>query len=118
MGGPSGEAQAAAAIQAKQRSLQDGGFDLGTPAAGVEPAGSGGFVRRFRNAHIYWHPNTGAHEVHGNVLRRYLELGGPGANPATGRRDFGYPTADETKGHLATPLSTFEFGTIYAVPGT
>jgi hypothetical protein len=118
MGGPSGETQAAAAIQAKQRSLQDGGFDLGTPAAGVEPAGSGGFVRRFANARIYWHPNTGAHEVHGNVLRRYLELGGPGANPATGRRDFGYPTADETKGHLATPLSTFEFGTVYAVAGT
>ena len=117
MRAPTGSNDAATRIEAKRRALADHGFDMRSPAAGVEPAGSGGFVRRFARAHIYWHPNTGAHEVHGNVLARYLALGGPGANPATGRRDFGYPIADETTGHLRTPLSKFEFGTVYAVPG-
>jgi hypothetical protein len=36
-----------------------------------------------------WHPETGAHEVHGAILDHYLE-------PELGGTVFGYPTTDET----------------------
>lgn len=42
----------------------------------------------FENCTFHWSPATGAREVHGDIRRKYLELGGP-----TGQ--LGLPTTDE-----------------------
>jgi len=34
-----------------------------------------GFSRSFQSGAIYWHPNTGAHALHGSILARWQELG-------------------------------------------
>ncbi len=109
--------QATTAIRNKRRALQLNGFDIGAAESTVQAAGSGGFVQAFANARLYWHPSTGAHEVHGNVLDWYLKLGGPGTHPQTGRREFGYPVADEERGLLGMEQSRFEFGTVHNVHG-
>ena len=102
-------------IAAKREELTQKGADVGQAQRGVQDAGSGGFVREFANANIYWHANTGAHEVHGAILEKYLKLGGPGRSPKTGRRDFGFPKTDELR--TGTAISQFEFGDIYNVSG-
>jgi stage II sporulation protein D len=50
---------------------------LGFPTTG-ELAGAvpGSRLNRFQRGRIYWSSGTGAHEVHGRILRRYLGLGG------------------------------------------
>jgi hypothetical protein len=108
-------------IDEKFASLKAAGFDLG-PANGLEQsAGYGGTFRSYKNGNIYWHPVMGdsAHEVHGGILTLYLANGGPGVNPKTGVREFGFPLSDELKspGDL-TPYSAFETGAIYWTQGT
>jgi glucose/arabinose dehydrogenase/PKD repeat protein len=49
---------------------------------------AGGRASYFQKARIYWTRDTGAHEVHGGILSKYLALGGPAS--------FGFPTTDET----------------------
>ncbi|MFA5810482.1 MAG: hypothetical protein WC935_09175, partial [Thermoleophilia bacterium] len=49
--------------------------------------GVAGKWNQFQNANIYWSAVTTAHEMHGDILTKYLALG-----PAT----FGLPTTDET----------------------
>jgi predicted MPP superfamily phosphohydrolase len=73
-------------------------------------------MREYQNGHIYWHPNTGAYEVHGGILGVYLANGGPGVSPTTGKRELGYPTSDELGGTV--PISRFEFADIYWTPGS
>ena len=65
-----------------------GGASLGYPTTGelVTHDGVGRF-QVFENCQYVWHPDTGAFEVHGDILARYGELGGSA---------FGYPTTDET----------------------
>ena len=106
------------AISDKYAKLKSNGLDLGAPAAAEEDAPEGGRVRRYEHGHIYWSRATGAHEVHGGILARYLEHGGPGADPSTGRR-LGYPLGDEEimPGTL-TPISRFEHGQIVWTSGT
>jgi len=107
--------RATAEIDAKRDELSQIGFDVGESRRDTHDAGSGGFIHEFTNTNIYWHANTGAHEVHGRILEKYLKLGGPGRNPRTGRRDFGFPKTDELQ--TGTQTSKFEFGDIYNVPG-
>lgn len=45
-----------------------------------------GRFQTFERGMYVWHPDTGAHEVHGAILDRYGALGGSA---------FGYPTTDE-----------------------
>ncbi len=103
-------------IQDKVNQLNKAGFDLGAAIdKSDQSAGSGGQYRRFKNATIYWHPVMGdeAHEVHGGILDMYLELGGPGKNPKTGRRELGFPLSDETRTRVReVPISYFEWGAI------
>lgn len=106
-------------IQAKFDASEKRGLNFGAKIGPEQNAGSGGRVQVYQRGRIYWHPNTGAHEVHGGILKKYLEEGGPGANPTTGRRHFGYPISDETRtldGQF--PVSRFEFGDILFVAGT
>jgi len=66
----------------------------------------------FEDGQIYWSPSTGAHEVHGAILDKYLEWGGPAS--------YGLPVTDET----TTPdgvgrFNHFDGGrSIYWTPGT
>src|SRR4051794_3436629 len=70
------------------------GLALGAATSGVIQADSGGAVRHYVGGDIYWHPNTGAFEVHGGILAQYLASGGPGQD-LTGRRPLGYPVSHE-----------------------
>lgn len=101
-------------IAAKWRVLKDRGLELGAASEPEADAGSGGRVQVYRNGRIYWHAQVGAHEVHGAILAKYLQLGGPGNHPVTGRNELGFPRSDEQQ----TPegfarVSEFERGAIY-----
>ncbi|MDQ1650152.1 MAG: hypothetical protein QOG60_2209 [Frankiaceae bacterium] len=61
---------------------------LGYPLTDETPVADGRF-NRFEHGHIYWNPATGAHEVHGAILDRYLADGGPAS------AGYGFPTSDE-----------------------
>jgi hypothetical protein len=86
---------------------------LGKPTAEERstPDGGGKF-RHFESGSIYWHPQTGAHEVHGDIRVKWSELGWE-------KSFLGYPTTDET----ATPdkvgrFNHFQGGSIYWHPKT
>lgn len=69
-----------------------------------------GRYNHFENGSIYWHPKIGAVEVHGEILKKWAELGYE-------RSILGYPISDE----MATPgkderYNRFERGTIYWTP--
>jgi glucose/arabinose dehydrogenase len=51
---------------------------------------AGGWRMTFQRGQIFWLAATGAHEVHGSILAKYLALGGPAV--------IGFPTTDETAG--------------------
>lgn len=75
------------------------------------PDGVGSF-QHFANGSIYYHPSTGAHEVHGLIRARWASLGWE-------RSFLGYPLTDET----ATPdtigrYNHFQGGSIYWSPST
>jgi hypothetical protein len=65
-----------------------GGF-LGQPTTAETPTPDGvGRYRHYEGGSIYWHPRTGAHEVHGLIGQRWAEL-----NWEQGY--LGYPITDE-----------------------
>jgi hypothetical protein len=71
-----------------------------------------GRFSHFQGGSIYWHPRTGAFEVHGAIRQKYLELGAEASF-------LGYPTTDET----VTPdgvgrFNHFQAGSIYWTPST
>jgi uncharacterized protein with LGFP repeats/glucose/arabinose dehydrogenase len=66
----------------------------------------------FQGGSVYWHPDTGAHEIHGLILARWTELG-------LERSVLGYPTTNEA----ATPdgvgrYNHFQAGSVYWHPNT
>ncbi|MDV6375558.1 LGFP repeat-containing protein [Deinococcus arenicola] len=73
-------------IDAKAAAL-GAGF-TGNAVSGCE-AVRGGHRRRFQNADIYYSPSTGAHEIHGEIRRKYDVSGGPNS-------DLALPVTDET----------------------
>ncbi|MEK6536120.1 MAG: hypothetical protein AABZ63_01390, partial [Actinomycetota bacterium] len=73
-------------IGIKYNSLGGAGGFLGAPTS-AEYAIAGGRAQDFTGGNIYWSAGTGAHEMHGAILVKFLALG-----PAT----FGLPTTDET----------------------
>jgi hypothetical protein len=83
------------------------------PQVTVEvPAANGGSKQEFQNGTIYWHPRTGAFEVHGLIRARWLALGGEGSA-------FGYPTSDETAAKDGTGrFNTFENASVFWHPST
>ena len=75
------------------------------------PDGVGAY-QHYANGSIYYHPATGAHEVHGLIRARWSSLGWE-------RSFLGYPLTDET----ATPdgigrYNHFQGGSIYWSPAT
>jgi len=84
---------------------------LGSPAGPETGIPDGGSYRDFQGGSIYWSPETGAYEVHGEIRDRWLEL--------TGVNFLGYPMTDET----TTPdgigrYNHFQNGSIYWSPDT
>jgi LGFP repeat len=62
---------------------------LGAPTGPETAARDGvGRYQHFAGGSIYWHPNTGAHEVHGLIRARFRELGWEAGY-------LGYPMTDE-----------------------
>jgi hypothetical protein len=76
------------AIYDKYRVLQaEAGF-LGYPVTDeTATADGGGRFNHFERGSIYWHPTTGAFEVHGEIRAKWQALGSEA---------FGYPVTDET----------------------
>lgn len=80
-------------IEARHEQLRGTGLDLGAAVGAETDAAAGGRVQAYEHGRIYWHRETGAHEVHGAILDLYLREGGPGGHPATGRWHLGYRSA-------------------------
>ena len=71
-----------------------------------------GHFQHFKGGSIYWHPQTGAHEVQGLIRGKWAEMGWE-------RSFLGYPTSDETTGKDpagAGRFSLFQNGAIYWAP--
>ncbi|GIM95399.1 polysaccharide deacetylase family protein [Paractinoplanes toevensis] len=74
-------------IRTKWWSLgSESGF-LGYPRSD-ETKLTGGYGSQFQGGNVYWTANTGAHEVHGGILTKYLSIGAMGSA-------LGAPTSDE-----------------------
>jgi uncharacterized protein with LGFP repeats len=78
---------------------------LGYPVSDEAPIlGGKAVLSQFQGGHIYYSVPTGAREVHGKILRRYLQLGGPASQ-------LGLPTRNEY-GVKGGRRSDFQGGTI------
>lgn len=85
-----------------------GGF-LGSPTTGEYDV-RGGRAQNFQGGRMYWSGSTGANEVHGEILGKYLTRGGADSQ-------LGLPTGDES----AVPGgrgNRFQVGGIYWSPST
>lgn len=100
-------------ITEKYRQLGGAGGLLGNTTTAVSPCPDGnGYYRHFQHGSIYWHPHTGAHEVHGLIRGRWAEMGWE-------RSFLGYPTTDELVGRDPTGagrVSHFQAGSLYWHP--
>ena len=85
---------------------------LGQPVADVEVCPDGvGYYRHFQYGSIYWHPETGTHEVHGDIYEKWASLGWE-------RSPLGYPTTDEmVMSDGVGCFNHFQHGSIYWTPG-
>jgi stage II sporulation protein D len=113
LGGHGAAATPVSAIEAKHRALGGNGSVLGAPATAERPTADvvGRFVR-YQGGVIYWHPRTGAFEVHGAILDTWNRLGAE-------RGPLGYPTSDEWRAPDGTGrMSHFQHGSIYWSPST
>lgn len=95
------------AIDSKAAVTSEGPPGPRTPIGAAEPAGNGGFVRRYTSGNIYWTAATGARWVYGAVLQKYLQHGA-----AAGF--LGFPMTDErATSDFAGRFNEFEGGSIY-----
>ncbi len=80
---------------------------LGSPETSelATPDGQGRF-NHFQGGSIYWHPSTGAHEIHGDIREKWASLGYE-------RSFLGYPIADEIARNDGVRYSKFQNGSIY-----
>ena len=98
-------------IDQKYLSLGGAESPLGEPLESEQSTPDGkGLFREYQNGLIYWDPDTGAHEVHGEIFVKWNELG-----RETGL--LGYPTSDESGTADGVGLhNDFQFGSIYWHP--
>ena len=87
-------------------------IDAGAGSGEMPTADGHGRCRDFEHGSIYWTPQTGAHEVHGDIRVKWAHLGGV-------RSFLGFPDTDE----LGTPdgrgrFNHFQGGSIYWTPDT
>ncbi len=97
-------------IQAKYEALGGAGGFLGPQISDVLPDPNFGWYQNYAGGVIEWSETTGAHEVHGAILAKWLEV-----SAALGV--LGYPTTDETSAADGTGrFNHFERGSIYWTP--
>ena len=84
---------------------------LGEPTTGeASTPDSVGRFRHFQGGSIYWTPQTGAHEVHGDIRSKWSTLGWE-------RSFLGYPLTDETTAPDGIGrFNRFQGGSIYWTP--
>ncbi len=76
------------AVVNKYQSLGGSAGWLGPATGALSLAPDGvGYYQWYVNGAIYWHPTTGAHEIHGAILDRWSQLGW--------EQGLGYPKTDE-----------------------
>jgi len=101
-----------AQIDSKYESLGGAEGFLGAPSTNEEVCPDGtGHYRHYENfGSIYWHPHTGAHEVHGLIRNKWAALGWE-------RSVLGYPRSDEGDCPVGGgKYSNFQGGTILWFP--
>jgi uncharacterized protein with LGFP repeats len=97
------------AIRLKWAQCGGHGGVLGYPVSDESPCGPGqGRFNHFEGGSIYWRPDLGAHEVHGQIRDLWANLGWQ-----AGR--LGYPVTD-VQGSSDNRASRFEHGTITWTP--
>lgn len=100
-------------IRARWLALGGEGSVFGYPTSDETPTPDGvGRFNNFENASVFWHPSTGAFEVHGLIRDRWLAMGGTSSM-------LGYPMTNES----ATPdgvgrYNHFQNGSVYWTPAT
>ena len=78
------------AIDVKYSELGGQGGFLGRPVTNERPCpDKKGRYRHYQGGSIYWHPDTGAHEVHGAIRSKWSRMGWE-------KSFLGYPMWDET----------------------
>lgn len=92
-------------IAAHYRSLGGPSSFLGAPTGAEQPVGDGR-MQSYQGGNIYWSRASGAFEVHGAILGRYLSLGGTASF-------LGFPTSDEFQVGPAGRQSNFRNGYIF-----
>jgi hypothetical protein len=102
-----------AAIRSKYELLGGAAGFLGRSVDGIRETATGiGRYQSFRGGVIYWHPATGAREVHGAILEKWTVIGREAGL-------LGYPTSDETATSDGSGrFSHFQSGSIYWHPET
>ena len=87
--------------QAQQLGLGQATSDIRTTSDGV------GRYRQYRDATIYWSPDTGAHELHGAIRDKWINSGAESG-------ELGYPLSDESQApDGVSRISRFQRGSIY-----
>ncbi len=101
------------AIRARWLALGAEGSGFGYPISDEMPALDAiGRFNNFENASVYWHPLTGAYEVHGLIRNRWQAMGGE-------MSILGYPTTNEsTTSDGIGRYNHFQNGSIYWTPVT
>lgn len=107
----SGTAEVVGPIAEKYLALGAENGVLGLPASGDVAGGAGSRLTVFQGGRIYHHPATGANEVFGAILWRYLSLGGENGV-------LGLPTTGEVAGARGSRTAGFQSGRIYWSPST
>lgn len=82
-------------------------LNFGTATADIRSSSDGvGRYREYRDATIYWSPDTGAHEVHGAIRDKWISMGAE-------RGELGYPVSDESQApDGVSRISRFQRGSI------
>lgn len=102
---PPDDAEQDLTIEQKYEQLGGATGFLGQPVGAEKPAANGGKYREYKGGSIYWHPSTGAHELHGDILKKYKLLGAD-------KCFLGYPTTDVLPGTDGGHYSMFQGGVI------
>jgi uncharacterized protein with LGFP repeats len=99
------ESDATDAINAAWDAAGGDGSTLGPRDGGVYPVGEG-YAQNFAGGAIFYSPATGAKIMHGAILDKYRDLGGPADS------DLGFPDIDEGPGRISPESrnSTFNAG--------
>ncbi len=96
-------------IDNKHKQLGGAAGQLGQATGEEQVCGDGvGRFREYKNGRIYWSPDTDAHEIHGDILTKWLDLGAEGGR--------GYPTTDQRWVSDGGVYNDFQKGSIYLSP--